>query len=893
MKKLYPLLFVLSLLLSFTSQAQKQIQEDQKYVVIEELTGTWCSYCPRGTYEGRQLSQDYDNVIFVAIHTNDVMEIPDYASASGLTGAPSANINRKHLGLDTQVWESKVNQETAIDPPAYITVETNYNETTREIEAIVSAEFIEDYSGNIRLAALVMEDGVTGPSPDFDQSNHYSGGANGPMGGFEDLPSSIPANMIAYDHLARELLGGYDGVDGSIPTSVNSGETYTHTFTYTLPEDHNHEYIRIAAWLLNDDNGHILNAGKSSYLPGFDNAKPHFISEPITSGNVGIQYNYQFYTADPETDDLVISATVIPDWMSFEETAQHSVHTAGLLSGVPTETGVFPITITVNDGEWTTEQNYEIIIEENPGAGWEVIGQEGFTNVSPNANIIKVDQNNIPYLAFHSYGGPLNVMSFENDSWTTIGSGIGTPDSDMDFELDSNGTPYVAFNDNSSGNKCVVKMYDGSDWVSVGVPVSSGAARSIELAIDNNGIPYVAFYEQEQNAAGYIYRFENGTWNMLGDGQIDPDAALFFELDFDSNNSPYLLWCTAPTNYSFYSRVSKFENDEWNLLGGGNISSEITYYHNNICIDANDQISVSICESTSTVYKIFTLEGSSWQNISPVDPLYGETHDLVADSEGNMYFGFQNAGQGSQTSVIMYDGNTWEPVGPVVISGVASKHQMDIGINNEPYIAYSDEAFGEKATVKAYLQSESAVANISLASIEFPETEIDQTAEESISITNTGTAILEIFNINTNNYIFSANLSEITIAPGATEELLISFNPEAEELYEGILSLESNDPYQTLINIDLSGQGRLIDQVQNLNNQLIQVYPNPTDDILYIQTSLNWMEAQLFNLKGQLLISEKVFNSSIDLNLASLDSGIYLLQIISSDKAFKKKIIIK
>jgi len=768
-----------------------------------------------------------------------------------------------------------------------------YNEGSRVLEAIVSAEFVENYNGNLRVAALVLEDAVTGPSPGFDQSNYFSGGANGAAGGFEDLPNPVPANMIAYDHLSRDLLGGYDGVDGSIPSSVTSGETHSYTFNITLPEDYNHEYIRVAAWLINDDNGHILNAGKSAYLTGYDNAKPHFVSEPITSGNVGIQYNYQFYTADPETDGLIIAATDLPDWLTLEQTAQHSVHTAGLLSGIPTETGVFPVTLTVNDGEWTSNQTYNIIIEENPGAGWEVIGEEGFTNSSTNVNILKIDQNNIPYIAFYNYGGSINVMKFENDNWSAVGSGIGSPDSGMDFEIGANGIPYVAFNDASSSNKCVVKMFDGTSWVNVGEAVSTGTSREIELAIDNNNIPYVAFYEQEQNAAGYIYRFENGTWNMLGDGQIDSDAALFFELDFDSNNIPYLLWCKAPTNYTFYSRVSKFENDEWNLLGGGNISSEITYYHHNICIDVNDQISVSICESTSTVYKIFTLDGSNWQNISPVDPLYGETHDLVADGEGNIYFGFQNAGQGSQTSVIKYDGNTWEPVGPVVISGVASKHQMDIGINNEPYIAYSDEAFGEKATVKAYLLSESAVAIVSSTSIEFPETEIDQTAEESISITNTGSAVLEIFNISTNNYIFSANLSEMTIDPGSTEELLVSFNPEAEELYEGILSMESNDPYQTLINIELSGLGRLIDQVQDLNDQLIQVYPNPTDDILYIQTSLNWMEVQLFNLKGQLLISEKVFNSSIDLNLAPLDSGIYLLQINSIDKAFKKKIIIK
>ena len=36
----------------------------QKHVLVEELTGTWCQWCPRGIYYGDSLCGTYDNVIF-------------------------------------------------------------------------------------------------------------------------------------------------------------------------------------------------------------------------------------------------------------------------------------------------------------------------------------------------------------------------------------------------------------------------------------------------------------------------------------------------------------------------------------------------------------------------------------------------------------------------------------------------------------------------------------------------------------------------------------------------------------------------------------------------------------------------------------------------------------
>lgn len=892
MKKIAFLLFIMVFAFNYLLQAQtKNINEDQKYVIIEEMTGTWCTYCPKGTVKGRQLSQDYDNVIMVVIHTSDPMAYPVYADATGLTAAPSANINRKHMGQDTQSWESMVNQETAIAPPAYITVSTNYNESTRELEAIVSAEFIEDFTGNLRLAGLVLEDAVTGQSG-YDQSNSYSGGGSGPMGGFETLPSPVPSNMIAYDHVSRELLGTYNGVEGSIPASVSSGETHSYTFNYTLPEEYNHEYIRIAAWLINDDNGQILNAGKSQFILGYENAKPHFISEAVTTGNVDILYNYQLYVADPETDDLVISAIGLPDWLTLVETAQHTVHTAGLLSGIPTETGTFPITLTVTDGDWTTEQSFDLVIAANPGAGWEVIGEEGFSNFDVSQTTLKLDADGNPFVAYHNWATPIQVMNFDGTSWNQLGGDVGTADSDMAMDIDSDGNPWVAYNDIDLGIKTIVKKYNGSSWENVGAPVSVGTGRSIDLTFDNNGIAYVAFYEQEQGILGYIYKYENNNWIQVGSGPIDEGGALLFKLAFDSQNNPYLLWATTPSGYQFYSRVSKYENNEWSLVGSGNLSSDLTYYQHSITIDENDQVSVAVCESTSTNINVYQYNGFTWDNITSTDNFVGEYLDLVSNSQGDLYLGFPNALQGSQTSVMKYDGNAWESVGPIIISGVSSYHEMDINSNDEPYIAYVDDSFGEKATVKAYLSSEYAIININSSSIVFPDTYIGQTAEETISISNSGNITLEVSDISSDNEAFTVNLNELTLEPGESQELIIEFSPLLVQEYNGIISIQSNDSQQESIEIEVSGNGDLNIGILEQNADSYTIYPQPANDFITVLSKDIIKTITIYNLNGQEVLRTNAGSVKNQINLSELNTGIYMIQIeIGTEKYFEKLII--
>ena len=66
------------LLLVICAMLSLNIVTAQKNVLLEEATGTWCSYCPTGIYYIDSLMHTYDNVIAIAIHTNDVMACEEY-----------------------------------------------------------------------------------------------------------------------------------------------------------------------------------------------------------------------------------------------------------------------------------------------------------------------------------------------------------------------------------------------------------------------------------------------------------------------------------------------------------------------------------------------------------------------------------------------------------------------------------------------------------------------------------------------------------------------------------------------------------------------------------------------------------------------------------------------
>jgi PKD repeat protein len=80
--------------------------------------------------------------------------------------------------------------------------------------------------------------------------------------------------------------------------------------------------------------------------------------------------------------------------------------------------------------------------------------------------------------------------------------------------------------------------------------------------------------------------------------------------------------------------------------------------------------------------------------------------------------------------------------------------------------------------------------------------------------------------------------------------------------------------------------------VNNTLAELINIYPNPANDVLnIISTDSNIQQIRLFDLNSKLLLSEKITNSSVELNISHLKAGVYILNITGEDFTVNRKII--
>lgn len=234
-----------------------------KVVVGEEATGTWCPWCVRGTVFMDRFEDFGPYWAGIAVHNGDPMVVADYDAAIGglIAGYPSALVDRGPE-VDPSAMSPDFYARLVTPPTAIINNSSTWDPNTRELVVTVSADFQMAANNSYKLACVLTEDGVTGTTSDYAQANAYAGGSNGVMGGYELLPSPVPASQMVYDHVARAILPSFDGDPASFPATVNAGEIHSLTFTFTLPQEWDENEINIIGMLI-APNGTIDNAGKS------------------------------------------------------------------------------------------------------------------------------------------------------------------------------------------------------------------------------------------------------------------------------------------------------------------------------------------------------------------------------------------------------------------------------------------------------------------------------------------------------------------------------------------------------------------------------------------------------------------------------------------------------
>jgi len=279
-----------------------------KLVLGEEATGTWCGWCPRGSVALNWMDNDYEGYWQgVAVHNGDPMTDADYDNgmAPYIGGYPSGMVDRGPE-IDPGLFKEDFLQRIVVDPNGIITNGAELTGDTLKVNLTVN--FQNSVSGNYKLACVLVEDSVTGTTPQYYQSNSYSGGGAGPLidvdgSDWANKPSSVPASQMVYRHVARGIAPSFNGTP--LPnTSYNSGDSETICFEFNVDPLWNQSKMHIVGMFIDDNNG-IDNASESTINKAISNGY-----SPCGITSIGLELNgpdkVNIYP-NPATDNIYIS----------------------------------------------------------------------------------------------------------------------------------------------------------------------------------------------------------------------------------------------------------------------------------------------------------------------------------------------------------------------------------------------------------------------------------------------------------------------------------------------------------------------------------------------------------------------------------------------------------
>ncbi|MFM2213368.1 MAG: hypothetical protein RL427_631 [Bacteroidota bacterium] len=238
-------------------------QASTKRVLFEEGTGTWCGWCPRGAVAMAYMDTTYPNeFIGVAVHNQDPMMIDEYDAGAGFSSFPGMNVDRVVKGADVSqtAMTSNLNTRKVLTTP--VSLETNGAVNGSEVTINAFATFRTVFTNaNYRLGVIITEDNVSDAADTgYNQTNYYAANANGIMGGYEALANPVPAADMVYNHVGRDLVGGYDGQADSVPSSITDGQVVNYTFNYSVPSTSNIDNMHGVLVLIDQQTGEVVNS---------------------------------------------------------------------------------------------------------------------------------------------------------------------------------------------------------------------------------------------------------------------------------------------------------------------------------------------------------------------------------------------------------------------------------------------------------------------------------------------------------------------------------------------------------------------------------------------------------------------------------------------------------
>lgn len=220
------------------------LQAPKKRVVFEDVTGTWCQYCPRGIAIMEYMERIHpDDFIGISIHDDKQMVTDAYTefiTSEWQKGRPYITFNR-YEKVNSYTGEGEYNMGKNQTANFDINVKANFDESGNNI--IVSTDVLPclptDENDKYEVAYVLTADGLKDDS--WVQS--VSPGA---WDGIEGLPEEYApflggvseARGLTFNQVAIASKGIKYGVEGSLTAPYTAGVKQNHSVTFENISQH-------------------------------------------------------------------------------------------------------------------------------------------------------------------------------------------------------------------------------------------------------------------------------------------------------------------------------------------------------------------------------------------------------------------------------------------------------------------------------------------------------------------------------------------------------------------------------------------------------------------------------------------------------------------------------